>query len=166
MASQHQSTPQWKSSPFGRARASPSPGPPPGHARSRSTVLPSTMHVGETAARTQHGSFADLGLASLERSLSKRHSVSGRASTPNGGTFAPKFIKTDQLDGAEEKVGGIEGENDFSGKRYVWIKDPEAAFIRGWVSEELANGHLLIQCDDGSVGDKCAANHFGRSADI
>ena len=48
-------------------------------------------------------------------------------------------------------VRGIEGENDFSGKRYVWLRDPKLAFVKGWVVEELEGGHILVQCDDGSV---------------
>lgn len=48
-------------------------------------------------------------------------------------------------------VRGIEGENDFSGKRYVWLKDPQTAFVKGWVVEEFGGGRLLVQCDDGSV---------------
>lgn len=46
---------------------------------------------------------------------------------------------------------GIEGENDFSGRRYVWVKDPESAFVRGWVVEETEAGQLLVQCEDGTV---------------
>lgn len=49
---------------------------------------------------------------------------------------------------------GIEGENDFSGKRYVWLKDPHVAFVKGWVVEELEGGRLLVQCDDGSVSKR------------
>ena len=48
-------------------------------------------------------------------------------------------------------VKGIEGENDFSGKRYVWLRDPQTAFVKGWVVEELGEGRILVQCDDGSV---------------
>jgi myosin heavy chain 9/10/11/14 len=50
-----------------------------------------------------------------------------------------------------DAVRGIEGENDFSGKRYVWLKDPQTAFVRGWVVEELGGNRILVQCDDGSV---------------
>lgn len=50
-----------------------------------------------------------------------------------------------------EPIKGIEGENDFSGKRYVWLKDPQTAFVKGWVVEELGGNHILVQCDDGSV---------------
>jgi myosin protein heavy chain len=52
---------------------------------------------------------------------------------------------------SSDTVKGIEGENDFSGKRYVWVKDPQAAFVRGWIVEELEGNQLLVQCDDGTV---------------
>lgn len=52
---------------------------------------------------------------------------------------------------SQDTVKGIEGENDFSGKRYVWVKDPQAAFVRGWIVEELDGNRLLVQCDDGTV---------------
>lgn len=52
---------------------------------------------------------------------------------------------------AGNKIRGIEGENDFSGKRYVWLRDPQSAFVRGWVVEELSGDRLLVQCDNGSV---------------
>jgi myosin heavy chain 9/10/11/14 len=72
---------------------------------------------------------------------------------PGSTTFAPSFIKTEDLRRSIDVVKGIEGENDFSGKRYVWLKDPQAAFIKGWVVEELGDGRLLVQCDDGSVSE-------------
>ena len=50
-----------------------------------------------------------------------------------------------------EQIRGIEGENDFSGKSYVWVRDSQVAFIKGWVVEDLDGGRLLVQCDDGSV---------------
>lgn len=50
-----------------------------------------------------------------------------------------------------DAVKGIEGENDFSGKRYVWLKDPQSAFVKGWVVEEKDENRLLVQCDDGTV---------------
>lgn len=53
-------------------------------------------------------------------------------------------------------VSGIEGENDFSGKRYVWLKDPQTAFVKGWVVEDLGGNRILVQCDDGSVGGAIA----------
>lgn len=57
-------------------------------------------------------------------------------------------------------VSGIEGENDFSGKRYVWLKDPQTAFVKGWVVEDLGANRILVQCDDGSVGDAIAVVAF------
>jgi len=50
-----------------------------------------------------------------------------------------------------EIVRSIEGENDFSGKRYIWLNDPNTAFIKGWIVEELDNNQILVQCEDGSV---------------
>ena len=55
------------------------------------------------------------------------------------------------MQGIDNSIREIEGENDFSGKRYVWLRDPQAAFVKGWVVEELQDNQLLVQCDDGSV---------------
>ncbi|KAK5159638.1 hypothetical protein LTR04_004956 [Oleoguttula sp. CCFEE 6159] len=100
---------------------------------------------------SRNQSLSDLGLAPLARANSTRlRSGSIRNSTPAAGTFAPQFIKTEALDGALDPIRGIEGENDFSGKRYVWLKDATAAFVRGWIVEELGEGRILVQCDDGS----------------
>jgi myosin protein heavy chain len=89
-------------------------------------------------------------------------------------TFAPQFIKPDQeASGSKNDITGIEGENDFSGKRYVWIKDPEQAFIKAWIIEEKEDGLLLVQCDDGSqrevdVGsiDKVNPGKFDKADDM
>ncbi len=51
---------------------------------------------------------------------------------------------------SEDRISAIEGENDFSGKRYVWVKDPEKAFIRGWITEELPGNRVAIQFENGS----------------
>lgn len=103
------------------------------------------------SAHSRTNSLADIGVTSLVRSSSKSvSSPSGRQGSPGAGTFAPKFIKS-ELDGTTERVGGIEGENDFSGKRYVWVKDSKTAFVKGEVIEELGNDMLRVQCDDGSV---------------
>ncbi len=77
--------------------------------------------------------------------------MSNRSSNQSSNTFAPQFIKTGELERTGERIGGIEGENDFSGKRYVWLRDPQLAFTKGWVIEELDAGRLLVQCEDGSV---------------
>lgn len=50
-----------------------------------------------------------------------------------------------------DAVKSIEGENDFSGKRYVWLKDPQEAFVKGWVIGELEDNKILVQTDNGAV---------------
>lgn len=50
-----------------------------------------------------------------------------------------------------DQIRGLEGENDFSGNKYVWLRDPQKAFVRGLVLEELEGGRLLVQSDDGDV---------------
>ncbi|KAG8625303.1 hypothetical protein KVT40_007054 [Elsinoe batatas] len=155
MASQAQAGPRWRSSPFSRDNASPSPGPPPGHARSKSAIMqmPLAKPTGSSHARTN--SLADAGLSAL--AAKSNAASSPRQGSPGPGTFAPKFIKT-ELDGSSDRVGGIEGENDFSGRRYVWVKDAEKAFVKGWVVEELSDTMLRIQCEDGSQRDIEADN--------
>lgn len=96
-------------------------------------------------------SLSQLSSSLLGRSDSTRlRANSNRNSTP-AGTFAPQFI----ADGTQDmpEVRGIEGENDFSGKRYVWLRDPKTAFVRGWVVEDLPGGRLLVQCDNGEQHD-------------
>ena len=78
-------------------------------------------------------------------------STSTRSSVQKSNTFAPSFIQTEEPQTDTERVRSIEGENDFSGKRYVWIRDPQTAFVKGWVVEELEGDQFLVQCDDGSV---------------
>lgn len=90
-----------------------------------------------------------------------RHQRNGsRSGTPTSNTFAPSFIKSEPMRDSVGAVDGIEGENDFSGKRYVWLRDPTTAFVKGWVVEELGEGRILVQCDDGSV---CSPGSFRRS---
>jgi hypothetical protein len=89
----------------------------------------------------------------------RNRSNSYRGSSPATGTFAPVFIKSEEMQ-KPSPVSGIKGENDFSGKRYVWLKDPNTAFVKGWVVEELEDGMLRIQCDDGSVSTIRLSQHF------
>lgn len=97
---------------------------------------------------TRNQSLSQLNNTPTGRSDSTRpRSSSHRNSTP-AGTFAPQFIADDSQDVSD--IRGIEGENDFSGKRYVWLRDPQKAFIRGWIVEEQPEGKLLVQCDDGT----------------
>ena len=88
-----------------------------------------------------------------------RHERSQSTSNSNSSstTFAPKFIESEEAQKDTERVKGIEGENDFSGKRYVWLQDSQEAFVRGWVVEERSEEQLLIQCDDGSQREVSAS---------
>lgn len=81
----------------------------------------------------------------------KHHRQDSRNAALSSNTFAPSFIKTDEMRRSNDAVKGIEGENDFSGKRYVWLKDPQQAFVKGWVVEELGGNRMLVQADDGAV---------------
>lgn len=128
-------------------------GPAYGHTRSKSAILPPPVPTTSRSAHTRGNSLAEVGDSSLKRIDSRHHTRNSRTSTSISSTFAPRFIKSEAsfTNNDEEKVSGIEGENDFSGKRYVWVKDPVTAFVRGWVVEELDDSMLRIQCDDGSV---------------
>ncbi|KAK5112740.1 hypothetical protein LTR62_003838 [Meristemomyces frigidus] len=148
MSAQAQNGPRWHNSQVGRSGKdeTPSPGPPPGHVRSKSSIMHSPLASPAALGRVRNQSLSDVRLGSMRRTNSVR------TSTPVG-TFAPQFIKQEGLDGAEERVRHIEGENDFSGKRYVWVRDAKVAFVRGWVTEELPEDMLRVQCDDGSLRD-------------
>ena len=100
--------------------------------------------------RTQ--SFSPLSGSNLAPPRTTRQrSISNRSNNQTSNTFAPKFIKTEELHNEKDRIKCIEGENDFSGKRYLWVKDSVTAFVKGWVVQELEGERLLIQCDDGSV---------------
>jgi myosin heavy chain 9/10/11/14 len=139
--------------PFSRHSASPSPGPQPAPSRPKSAVFASVGNTTEPKGHTRNSSHSHFSAvnhnsstgAGRERSSSTRHNSNA------SGTFAPQFIKSEELRRVADQFQGIEGENDFSGKRYVWLKDIEKAFVRGLVIEEKSNGELLVQCDDGSV---------------
>ncbi|SLM34805.1 myosin type ii heavy chain [Lasallia pustulata] len=100
-------------------------------------------------------------------------SQSNRSNNQSSSTFAPQFIKMEEVQEGTEQIRGIEGENDFSGKRYVWLRDSQVAFIKGWVVEDLDGGRLLVQCDDGSQRevhadgvDKVNPAKFDKVADM
>lgn len=145
-----------RKNPFSRNSHSPSPASQPAVVaiRPKSAVFTSPLSASHASSHSRNHSFSqmDSALSPPNGTLSRQRSHSSRNTTPATGTFTPKFIKTEELGSGVERVRGIEGENDFSGKRYVWLKDPVAAFVRGWVVEELEGDQLLVQCDDGSVG--------------
>ncbi|KAH8712000.1 hypothetical protein GQ44DRAFT_730873 [Phaeosphaeriaceae sp. PMI808] len=128
-----------RNSPFARTTSSPSLGA--SAARPKSGLVSSPLADGEPKMNHLRNS-------SLTNDSIRLRSNSVRNSTPIG-TFAPQFISEDGQE--TPKLGGIvEGENDFSGKRYVWLRDPTTAFVRGWVVEDLPEGRLLVQCDNGT----------------
>ena len=126
---------------------------PTGNARPMSTVLTSPPGALSPTGHGRNHSFSPLNGSSLAMARpSRQRSNSTRSSNQMSNTFAPQFIKTEELQGKSEQTGRIEGEHDFSGKRWVWLRDPEQAFIKGWIVEELHSGRILVQCDDGGVG--------------
>ena len=115
-------------------------------------IVTSPSRNPSTAGHSRNQSFSPLSGSTLAPARTTRQrSNSNRGSNQSSSTFAPQFIKTEEVEEGAEQVRGIEGENDFSGKRYVWLRDAQVAFVKGWVVEELDGGRLLIQCDDGSV---------------
>jgi myosin protein heavy chain len=138
-----------RNSPFARNASISSPGQNPSN-RPHSALISSPLAEAEPAmGHLRHRSLTNLTSPTLGRSDTARsRSNSHRNSTP-GGTFAPQFISEEDNDALH--LGGIvEGENDFSGKRYVWLRDPTTAFVRGWVVQDLPEGKILVQCDNGS----------------
>jgi hypothetical protein len=137
----------WRNNPFSRNSASPSP--LQAASRPQSAILSPPLASSQKAAHDRHQSLSGLNAPLV--SNSRNRAFSSRGSTPTSNTFAPQFIKTEDERASDHAIRGIEGENDFSGKRYVWMKDPEAAFVRGWIVEEQGRDLLLVQCDDGTV---------------
>ena len=133
-------------------RASPSPRPASAAVRPMSMVLSPTTGPLSPSSQTRNHSFSPLSGSSFDSGqVTRQRSNSNRNSNSTSSTFAPTFIKTQELHGKSDEIGGIEGENDFSGKRYVWLRDPGLAFVKGWIVDEMEDGRILVQCDDGSV---------------
>ncbi|KAI9762458.1 MAG: hypothetical protein M4579_000434 [Chaenotheca gracillima] len=142
--------PMRRDNPFARASPSPTPGASTSN-RPKSAFLSSPLSLSQSPSHGRNQS-----LSALTSSLSPPAEV-GRPRTTSRGTnnisasttFAPQFIKA--ADRSDEQLHQPLGAgNDFSGKRYVWLKDRETAFVRGWVVEEKAGSRLLVQCDDGT----------------
>ncbi|KAI0172452.1 hypothetical protein GGR52DRAFT_407216 [Hypoxylon sp. FL1284] len=147
-----------RNNPFAR-KNSPSPSPsssavgrPKSAIFSSQSTFSTRVTTPPSHARTQsQASIAAANILPLGTNGPRHHRVDSRSNGPNSTTFAPSFIKTEEVRRSLDTVRGIEGENDFSGKRYVWLKDPKAAFVKGWIVDELGGGRILVQCDDGSV---------------
>lgn len=143
--------PSRRASPFNRNSASPSPRPQPAPSRPKSAVFSSPATPAEPTSHTRNSSFSPLNPVAQMSSNGRQRSNSARNNSQSPGTFAPQFIKSEELQRGAEQIRGIEGENDFSGKRYVWLRDPEKTFVRGLVVEERDGGQLLVQLEDGTV---------------
>ncbi|EED17636.1 myosin type II heavy chain, putative [Talaromyces stipitatus ATCC 10500] len=138
-----------RANPFSRHSPSPSPSPQVSTSRPKSAVLPTTFVEPEKKSHTRNSSLSHFSAVTLG-SENRPRSSSLRQSVHASGTFAPQFIKAEELQRGANSIHNLEGDNDFSGKRYVWLKDPEKAFIRGEVLEERQDGNLFVQCEDGS----------------
>ncbi|KAL6718860.1 class II myosin [Lecanora helva] len=140
---------RWRNNPFDRGSPSPSPGSAASNTRPKSSIITSPSGISDAIGHSRNQSFSGgSSLAPLQPSRQRSNSYRGSHQASN--TFAPSFIKTEESQRLGHEIRGIEGENDFSGKRYVWLRDPQVAFVKGWVVEELSAGQLLVQCDDGS----------------
>ncbi|KAI9732973.1 MAG: hypothetical protein M1818_007406 [Claussenomyces sp. TS43310] len=142
---------QKRGNPFARA-GSPSTSPNNAGARPKSALISSPLSVGtQSPGHNRHQSLSSLTNETLSERISTTHiRSSSRTVLPASGTFAPSFIQADELRRETEVVNSIEGENDFSGKRYVWLKDSLAAFVKGWIVEEKEGNRILVQSEDGS----------------
>ncbi|TGO14876.1 hypothetical protein BTUL_0047g00380 [Botrytis tulipae] len=143
-----------RNNPFARSGTlSPEPGVPKG--RPKSAIFasaPFSSPAQSHQTHNRHQSYSSLGdiVAPNNNNVSLRSRSNSKSTAPSSNTFAPSFINSEEMRLGAETVMAMEGDNDFSGKRYVWLKDPQTAFVKGWVVEELENHHILVQCDDGS----------------
>ncbi|KAJ5759946.1 hypothetical protein N7520_007102 [Penicillium odoratum] len=142
LPSQLNSSPK-RASPF--ARSSPSPAPQ-SQTRPKSAIITPSHGLELGKGHVRNSSVSQLSPISLasanrERSNSRNNVASG--------TFAPSFIKSEEMRRGADQIRGLEGDNDFSGNKYVWLRDPQKAFVRGLVLEELDGNRLLVQSDDG-----------------
>ncbi|KIX98155.1 uncharacterized protein Z520_06235 [Fonsecaea multimorphosa CBS 102226] len=125
------------------------PSPMTSSSFSKSLLFASPTPVQTSTTRHERQqSYSPTATFSAVPSHLRTHSLQRQASTSS--TFAPKFIKSEEMRKSEDRISAIEGENDFSGKRYVWVKDPEKAFVRGWITEDLPGNKVLVQFDNGS----------------
>ena len=131
------------------ARPSPSQGTSSPQPRPKSAII--TPSHGLESAR---GHLRNPSVSQLSPTFSpsgNRDRSNSAKNSPSSGTFAPSFIKSEELRRGADQIRGLEGENDFSGNKYVWLRDTEKAFVRGLVLEELEGDRLLVQSDDGDV---------------
>jgi len=79
---------------------------------------------------------------------SSKHSRTESLSSGSTGTFTPKFINDLAIAQANSNTSDSARDlAEFSGKRWVWVKDEKLAFVKGWVTED--NGDTLqVRCDN------------------
>lgn len=144
-------SPPKRANPFGRSSPSSSGGPQNGTARPKSAVIASVSKFEAPKGHQRNSaSVAQLTPPPLSPHGERERSNSLRNNATTG-TFAPEFIKSEELRRGADQIRGLEGDNDFSGNKYVWLRDPEKAFVRGLVLEEQEDGRLLVQTDDCEV---------------
>lgn len=135
-----------RANPFARG----SPSPAPSQTRPKSAIITSSNGLEPMRGHLRNSSVSQLSSPLSPANANRQRSNSGRNNAPSG-TFAPSFIKTEELRRGADQIRGLEGDNDFSGNKYVWLRDAQRAFVRGLVLEELEGGRLLVQSDDGEV---------------
>lgn len=116
--------------------------------RPKSTIVGSTSEFEQIKGHFRNSSASQLPSSALAPPGTRERSNSARNNVGIG-TFAPEFIKSEELRRGADQIRGLEGDNDFSGNKYVWLQDKEKAFVRGLVLEEKESGRLLVQSEDG-----------------
>jgi myosin protein heavy chain len=147
LPSQLNSSPK-RANPFGRSSPSPAPH---SQTRPKSAIISPSNGLESARGHLRNASVSQLTPSRSAASITRQRSNSTRKDASSG-TFAPSFIKSEELRRGADQIRGLEGDNDFSGNKYVWLRDTEKAFVRGLVLEELEGGCLLVQTDDGEVG--------------
>ncbi|KAJ5461688.1 Myosin type-2 heavy chain 2 [Penicillium daleae] len=144
LPSQLNSSPK-RANPFGRSTPSPAPH---SQTRPKSAILSPSNGLESARGHLRNASVSPITPNRSPAAITRQRSNSARKDASSG-TFAPSFIKSEELRRGADQVRGLEGDNDFSGNKYVWLRDAEKAFVRGLVLEELEGGRLLVQTDDG-----------------
>lgn len=150
-------SPVLRNSPFGRPPTSPQLPNNSERARAQSAVSGLQAPQQNLKSHTRNQSFSPMSTTPLSNGMVLPRHKSDLKGLTRSSTFAPSFIKTEEMQrrdhSSSDAVSSIDGENDFSGKKYVWLKDPHTAFVKGWIVDELEGGMIRVQCDDGSVGE-------------
>lgn len=146
LPSQLNSSPK-RANPFGRS--SPTSAPQT-QTRPKSAIITPSNGLDSAKGHLRNSSVSQISPTLSPVSANRERSNSARKDASSG-TFAPSFIKSEEMRRGGDQIRGLEGENDFSGNKYVWLRDPQKAFVRGLVLEELEGGRLLVQSDDGDV---------------